>query len=152
MQNSPIRKELMASWGNDSSMGIFSGNLSFPYEEGFRRSRYCLHVKGYEVNTARVSDAIHYGCIPVLISDYYDLPFANVLDWNKFSVIISPGDIAFLKNKLLSISRKAYLNMYQNLCIVRRHFRWHTTPKSYDAFYMTAYQLWLRRGLPRLPY
>ncbi|KAA8532228.1 hypothetical protein F0562_032247 [Nyssa sinensis] len=150
MQNSRIRQELLATWGNDTDMDIFSEYPSFPYEEGFRRSRYCLHVKGYEVNTARVSDAIHYGCVPVLISNYYDLPFANVLDWSKFSIIISQGEIACLKKILLSVSRQMYLSMFQNLCIIRRHFVWHTTPKSYDSFYMTAYQLWLRRGLHRL--
>ncbi|KAJ8644341.1 hypothetical protein MRB53_006089 [Persea americana] len=86
-KNSVVRQELIAAWANDTSMDIFSGNPPFPYEEGFRRSRYCLHVKGYEVNTARISDAMHYGCIPVIVSNHYDLPFNNVLDWSKFSII-----------------------------------------------------------------
>ncbi|KAK9289934.1 hypothetical protein L1049_008096 [Liquidambar formosana] len=150
IQNSNIRQQLIASWGNDTYMDIFSVSPSFSYEEGFRRSKFCLHVKGYEVNTARVSDAIHYGCIPVIISDYYDLPFANVLDWSKFSIIISHGDIPHLKKILLSISRQMYLGMYHNLCLVRRHFVWHTRPRDYDSFHMTAYQLWLRRSMHRL--
>lgn len=137
-------------WGNDTSFSIFSGHPSTPYEEGFRRSKYCLHVKGYEVNTARVVDAIHYGCIPVLISNYYDLPFANILDWSKFSIIVNQRDVALLKNILTSVSEQKYLNLYENLCMVRKHFRWHAMPKSYDAFHMTAYQLWLRRGLHRI--
>ncbi|KAF8408544.1 hypothetical protein HHK36_007700 [Tetracentron sinense] len=150
MQNSQIRQELIATWANDTCMDIFPGNLPFPYEEGFRRSKYCLHVKGYEVNTARISDAIHYGCIPVIVSNHYDLPFANVLDWSKFSVVISHADISLLKQILLSISRQLYLSMYQNLCQVRRHFKWHATPRGYDSFHMTAYQLWVRRGMPSL--
>lgn len=149
-QNSLIRQILLSLFGNDASMDIFGGNFSFPYEEGFRRSRFCLHVKGYEVNTARISDAIHYGCIPVIISDYYDLPFTNVLDWSKFSIIISQGDIHKLKDILLSVSKQTYITMYRNLCSVRRHFAWHMPPQSYDSFFMTAYQLWLRRGLHRL--
>ncbi|KAM7471349.1 hypothetical protein LguiA_009532 [Lonicera macranthoides] len=152
VQNSRVRQDLMNFWGNDSSMDIFAKNPLYSYEEGFRRSRFCLHVKGYEVNTARVSDAIHYGCVPVLISNYYDLPFANVLDWSRFSIIISHEDVAFLKKILMSVSREKYLKMYKNLGVVRRHFAWHMTPKNYDSFYMTAYQLWLRRGLHRLSY
>ena len=140
----------MAVWGNNTDMDIFSGNPPFPYEEGLRKSKYCLHVKGYEVNTARVCDAIHYGCVPVIVSNYYDLPFSNVLDWSKFSVIISHKSIALLKKILLSISKQKYLSMYQNLCLVRRHFVWHATPRGYDSFHMTAYQLWLRRGVHRL--
>lgn len=148
-QNSEARQEVLRWWGNDSLFSIFSGHSSMPYEEGFRRSRYCLHIKGYEVNTARVVDAIHYGCVPVLISNYYDLPFANILDWSKFSIIVNQQDIPQLKNIITSIPEKVYLDLYHNLCMVRKHFRWSDVPKSYDAFYMTAYQLWLRRGLNR---
>ncbi|XP_073144712.1 probable glycosyltransferase At5g03795 [Henckelia pumila] len=155
VQNSRIRKEVLSLWANDTSFSIFSGHASFPYEEGFMRSKYCLHVKGYEVNTARVSDSIHYGCIPVLVSDHYDLPFANVLDWSKFSIIVSQRDIGLLKYILTSVvSQQMYVNLYQNLCLVRNHFRWYTNasamPFAYDSFHMTAYQLWLRRGLQRL--
>ncbi|XP_019180560.1 PREDICTED: probable glycosyltransferase At3g07620 isoform X2 [Ipomoea nil] len=149
-QNSRTRQWLIDLWKNDSAFDIFPGSSSFPYAEGFRRSKYCLHVKGYEVNTARVSDAIHYGCIPVLISNHYDLPFANVLDWTKFSVILNEGDIPMLKKILLSIPEQTYLNLYKNVGIVRKHFAWHMTPKNYDSFYMTVYQLWLRRGLTRV--
>ncbi|KAL5799133.1 hypothetical protein ACOSQ3_032206 [Xanthoceras sorbifolium] len=152
IQNSGVRQELVALWGNDTSMDVFEKSPSYPYEEGFRRSKYCLHVKGYEVNTARVSDAIHYGCIPVILSNYYDLPFANVLDWSKFSVVINTGEIPFLKKRLLSITRQMYLSMYHNLCQVRRHFVWHKTPRGYDSFHMTAYQLWLKRSIHRLTY
>ncbi|KAJ6307788.1 hypothetical protein OIU76_017558 [Salix suchowensis] len=152
VQNSQVRQQLIKLWGNDTEFDISNGSPTFPYEEGFKRSKFCLHVKGYEVNTARVSDAIHYGCIPVIISNYYDLPFSNVLDWSKFSVVINQRDIASLKTKLLSIKREVYLRMYHDLCKVRRHFFWHTTPRGYDSFYMTAYQLWLRRGTLRLSY
>lgn len=131
-------------------MDIFPGNPSYPYEEGFRRSKFCLHVRGYEVNTARVSDAIHYGCIPVIISNHYELPFANVLDWSKFSVIVNNGEVALLKKTLLSITRQSYVRLYRNLIKVRRHFVWHETPRGYDSFHMTAYQLWLKRSSLRL--
>ncbi|XP_031389294.1 probable glycosyltransferase At3g07620 [Punica granatum] len=150
IQNSQVRQELITLWGNDTSMDIFSGRPPYPYEEGFKRSRYCLHVKGYEVNTARVSDAINYGCVPVIISNYYDLPFPNILDWSKFSVIINHGEIKSLKKILQSIPRKTYLSMYGNLSPVRRHFIWHQKPTGYDSLHMTAYQLWLRRGTHRL--
>lgn len=152
VQNSYVRQELMVVWGNDTDMDIFSGSSSFPYEEGLRKSKYCLHVKGYEVNTARVCDAIHYGCIPVILSNYYDLPFSNVLDWSKFSVIINHKSITSLKKTLLSISKQKYLSMYENLCLVKRHFDWHSTPRGYDSFHMIAYQLWLKRGVHRLSY
>ncbi|KAF5746349.1 hypothetical protein HS088_TW06G00520 [Tripterygium wilfordii] len=149
IQNSRVRQELLDLWGNDTDIEVFDKS-PLRYEEGFRRSKYCIHAKGYEVNTARLSDAMHYGCIPVIVSNYYDLPFANVLDWTKFSILINQADISLLKKKLLSIPTEAYLAMYHDLCRVRRHFKWHIPPKGYDSFHMTAYQLWLRRGIHRL--
>ncbi|XP_071724632.1 probable glycosyltransferase At5g03795 [Rutidosis leptorrhynchoides] len=151
-QNSPVRQELISLWGNDTDMDIYGGNSPIPYEQGFRNSKYCLHVRGYEVNTARISDAINFGCVPVIISNHYDLPFANVLDWTKFSVTVNNRELPFLKKRLLSVTNENYLRMYRNLFNVQRHFVWHTTPKGYDSFYMTAYQLWLRRSIHRLPY
>lgn len=150
VQNSLARRDLLKLWKNDSSFDIFSGSSSFPYKEGFRRSRYCLHIKGYEVNTARVSDAIQHGCVPVLISNYYDLPLANILDWSKFSIIVNERDVPHLKKILLSVPERTYLNMYKNLGIVRRHFAWYSSPRKYDSFHMTVYQLWVRRGLHRV--
>ncbi|CAI9093323.1 OLC1v1028796C1 [Oldenlandia corymbosa var. corymbosa] len=150
-QNSLIRQRILDAWSNDTSLAVSSGvGSSLQYEEGFKRSKFCLHIKGYEVNTARISDAIHYGCIPVLISNYYDLPLADVLDWKEFSIVIQEADFKQLKQILLSISQQRYQRLYSNLCLIRKHFTWHATPTSFDAFYMTAYQLWLRRGLIRL--
>ncbi|KAM7259159.1 hypothetical protein ACFE04_014900 [Oxalis oulophora] len=150
VQNSRIREQLITLWGNDTDMDIFGGKSPFPYGEGFRKSKYCLHVRGYEVNTARVADAIYHGCVPVIVSNHYDLPFANVLDWSKFSVTINNRELVFLKRKLLSITDDDYLSMYYNLFKIQRHFMWHATPKGYDSFHMTAYQLWLKRSVRRL--
>ncbi|XP_068647039.1 probable glycosyltransferase At3g07620 [Aristolochia californica] len=146
-KNSNIREELFSLWENDTSLDIFSRTPPFPYEEGFRRNKFCLHVKGYDVNTARISDALHYGCVPVIISNYYELPFANVLDWTKFSVILSSQDVSSLKQILLSIPNEVYQSMYSNVCRVREHFRWHMKPRGYDSFNLIAYQLWVRRGV-----
>jgi hypothetical protein len=77
-------------------------------KKALRGENIASMLEGYEVNTSRVSDAIHYGCIPVVISNNRDLPFADVLDWSKFSVVINQRDIAFLKTKLLSRTRETY--------------------------------------------
>ncbi|GLJ45744.1 hypothetical protein SUGI_0962680 [Cryptomeria japonica] len=146
VQNSRIRQRLIELWENDTSM-IISGKFH-DSREGLTKSKYCLHVKGYEVNTARISDAIHFGCVPVIISDHYDLPFANVLDWSKFSIVISHNDVQHLKAILLSISEEMYASFLANLHLVRRHFNWNASPQDYDSFLMTVYQLWLRRGIP----
>lgn len=110
-------------------------------------SKFCLHVKGFEVNTARIGDSLYYGCVSVIIANYYDLPFANVLNWNSFSVTVTTSDIPLLKKILKGIiCSNEYLMLQRNVLKVRTHFQWHSPPLDFDAFYMVMYELWLRRS------
>ncbi|KAJ1376554.1 Exostosin-like [Sesbania bispinosa] len=98
--NSPVRVNLLETWKNDSEIFAHSGRLKTPYADELLGSKFCLHVKGYEVNTARIGDSLYYGCVPVIIANYYDLPFADVLNWKSFSVIVTTSDIPLLKKIL----------------------------------------------------
>lgn len=144
--NSPVRKRLVEAWGNDSEIFVHSGHVTTPYEEGLLSSKFCLHVKGFEVNTARICDAIYFGCVPVIIANHYDLPFADILNWKSFSIVVATLDIPLLKKILHDVSPEQYVMLKNNVLKVRKHFRWHRLPVDYDAFYMVMYELWLRRS------
>lgn len=148
--NSPVRKAVIKAWRNDSSIFAHSGRLKTPYSEQLLRSKYCLHVKGYEVNTARVGDSLYYGCVPVIIADYYDLPFMDILNWRTFSVVVTSSDIPNLKVILQNISPKEYSVLQANVMKVRKHFQWSMSSLDFDAFYMVMYELWLRRSSIRV--
>ncbi|GJV66726.1 probable glycosyltransferase isoform X1 [Tanacetum coccineum] len=149
--NSPVRQKLIETWRNDTVISVHSGRVNTPYEEALQNSKFCLHVKGFEVNTARIGDALHHGCVPVIIANHYDLPFADILNWKSFSIIVATLDIPFLQRILTSISRDEYMKLHKNVLEVRKHFRWHVIPVDYDAFYMVMYELWLRRSSIRVP-
>ncbi|XP_008789857.4 probable glycosyltransferase At3g07620 [Phoenix dactylifera] len=145
--NSPVRKRLMEAWGNDSEILVHSGHITTPYEEGLLNSKFCLHVKGFEVNTARIGDAIYFGCVPVIIANHYDLPFADILNWKSFSLVVATLDIPLLKKILHDVRPGQYEMLQKNVLKVRKHFQWHShLPVDYDAFYMVMYELWLRRS------
>lgn len=57
--NSPARQVLKTIWGNDDKIFVQDGRTPFPYSEGLLTSKFCLHVKGFEVNTARLGDAMY---------------------------------------------------------------------------------------------
>ncbi|CAK9329646.1 unnamed protein product [Citrullus colocynthis] len=44
---------------------------------------------GYEVARPSLVEAIHSGCVPVVIYNYYSLSFNDVLNWSKLSLQIS---------------------------------------------------------------
>ncbi|KAK7377841.1 hypothetical protein VNO80_03274 [Phaseolus coccineus] len=145
--NSPVRVKLVETWKNDSEISVHHGRLKTPYADELLGSKFCLHVKFFEVNTARIGDSLYYGCIPVIIGNYYDLPFADVLNWKSFSVVVTTLDIPLLK-KILNdiITSNKYLMLQNNVLKVRKHFQWHSPPQDFDAFYMFMYELWLRRS------
>ena len=51
----------------------------------------------------------------VILSDYYDLPFSDILDWNSFSVIIKEDDVPNLKKILNGIPEEKYQKMRKNV-------------------------------------
>lgn len=149
--NSPVRQKLVQVWRNDTEIFAHHGRLTTPYADELLGSKFCLHVKGFEVNTARIADSLYYGCVPVIIANYYDLPFADILNWKSFSIIVATLDIPLLKKILKGISPEEYLMLQSNVLKVRKHFQWHLSPINYDAFYMVMYELWLRRSSMRVP-
>ncbi|GFQ02489.1 probable glycosyltransferase at5g03795 [Phtheirospermum japonicum] len=148
--NSPVREKLLQTWGNDSEISVNFGHLPTSYSEALQRSKFCLHVKGFEVNTARIGDALYYGCVPVIIANHYDLPFQDILNWRSFSIVVATLDIPLLKKILRGVSDKEYSTLRRNVLKVRKHFQWHLSPVDYDAFYLVMYELWLRRSSSRL--
>ncbi|XP_042056256.1 probable glycosyltransferase At5g03795 [Salvia splendens] len=145
--NSRVREYLVKTWVNDSEILVHPDRLKTPYSESLVRSKFCIHAKGYEVNIARIGDALYYGCVPVILADHYDLPYADILNWESFSIVFSASDIPIMKDVLREkVKSGEYLRLHGNVIRVQNHFQWHSLPVDYDAFYMVMYELWLRRS------
>lgn len=145
-----LRQILLRNWENkDPDMKIFKKLPKVKDDQNYvdymKSSKFCICAKGSEVNSPRVVEAIFYECVPVIISDNFVPPFFEVLDWESFAVFVPEKDIPNLKNILLSIPDKRYLEMYQRVKEVQQHFLWHVKPVKYDIFHMILHSIWYTR-------
>ncbi|XP_060970349.1 probable glycosyltransferase At5g03795 isoform X1 [Cannabis sativa] len=123
-RNSKIRVILAQVWENDTELYVLNNRINratgnLVYQKRFYITKYCICPGGSQVNSARITDSIHYGCIPVILSNYYDLPFNDILDWRKFSVVLKESDVYQLKQILKDIPDEEFLALHRNLIQVR---------------------------------
>ncbi|KAL8476314.1 hypothetical protein ACS0TY_028836 [Phlomoides rotata] len=68
-RNSKIRVILARVWENDTELDISNNRINratghLVYQKRFYRTKFCICPGGSQVNSARIADSIHYGCIP----------------------------------------------------------------------------------------
>ncbi|KAF7806440.1 putative glycosyltransferase [Senna tora] len=133
-----IRKKLLKQWKDKDDAVQVHEYLpkGQNYTKLMGKSKFCLCPSGHEVASPRVVEAIHAGCVPVILCENYTVPFGDVLDWRRFSMEIRVERIGEIKEILEGVSEKEYLEMYGNVRKVKRHFVMNRPAKPFDLMHM----------------
>ena len=139
----PLREEVfqfLTENGNPED-SIETTGVASPqeYMSLMEQSRYCLHVRGTRVMSPRLIELMLFGCVPVIVSDAYELPLAWFLDWSKFSICVPESEYENIHSYIESAN---WRELHSNLGRVLSFFVYHkNSPIIGDAFYATSLAL-----------
>ncbi|KAF7694465.1 exostosin-1 [Silurus meridionalis] len=108
----------------------------FDYQELLHNSTFCLVPRGRRLGSFRFLEALQAACIPVLLSNGWELPFSEVIDWSKAAII---GDERLLL-QIPSITRS--VNAEQILALRQQtQFLWDSYFSSVDKIVLTTLEI-----------
>ena len=96
--------------------------FSYDYDDLLSNSTFCLVPRGRRLASFRFLEAMQHNCIPVILSNGWDLPFSEVIDWSKFSIMIDERRLMQVPSILHSITNNVILAMKQQLVFVWKNY------------------------------
>lgn len=113
------------------------------YPHIVQEATFCLVLRGNRLGQMALSDCMMAGSIPVIIADSYVLPFSEVLDWKRASIVVDEDEISNLMNILKDVSPKQIHLMRQQV-----EFFWNSYFSSMQAITLATLQIINDRVFP----
>ncbi|XP_043916165.1 exostosin-1a-like [Protopterus annectens] len=108
----------------------------FGYQELLRNSTYCLVPRGRRLGSFRFLEALQAACIPVLLSNGWELPFSEVIDWSKAVIVGDERLLLQIPSTVRSIDQDRILAYQQ-----QTQFLWEAYFSSVDKIVQTTLEI-----------
>ena len=97
---------------------------------------FCLIPRGRRLGSYRFLEALQSGCIPLLLSNGWVLPFTDKIDWQKAAVFADERMLTLIPTIIREFSYKEVLKMKQQVL-----FLWNAYFSSIDKIVHTVFKV-----------
>jgi hypothetical protein len=92
--------EIVPPGGHVGRIDAITGQIDRAYADLMSRSVFAVIPRGDAMFSYRLTEALSFGCVPVILSDGWVLPLDRSIDWHSISVQIPQGEVASLPTVL----------------------------------------------------
>ncbi|CAD6191877.1 unnamed protein product [Caenorhabditis auriculariae] len=110
------------------------------YDTLLKESTFCLVPRGRRLGSFRFLETLRAGCIPVVISDDWVLPYSEIIDWSEAALVVPERLALTLPEILMTTGRKKVDLLKQKTVLYYR-----TYLQSITTITRTAFEIIFRR-------
>ena len=116
------RMAMVRQWRNDEEMLVRRSVKQPEYKRNMLRARFCPICGGYSQWTPRLAEALYYECVPIILSEHMEPPFASLLDWSTFSARLTEAELPSLKSFVKALD---YDKLVRGVRLAKRALEYH---------------------------
>ncbi|KAI7798390.1 exostosin-1b, partial [Triplophysa rosa] len=117
----------------------------YDYREMLHNSTFCLVPRGRRLGSFRYLEALQAACVPVMLSNGWELPFSEVIDWNTAAVIGDERLLLQIPSTVRSIHQDKILALRQ-----QTQFLWEAYFSSVEKIVLTTLEIIQDRVLQQM--